>query len=147
MAEEGNEFSTSSWRQNHESFDAATLDTALPGNLSFTYAFLNRYYRVVGHDATDGKPPMHSHVMDLAWKKPDKLTISLYGLLLDYRPPAQYSLSTQTFGCERPAPGKSIRSGACFMPRSSQTSGTSASIRTMSTSTTAWPSWGRRGTA
>jgi hypothetical protein len=88
----------SDWRQVHGTFDAAKLDADLPRNFSFTYAFINRFYREVGYDATDGHPAMHTHMIDLVWTKPQRLRASLYGLLLDYRSPAQFSLSTQTYG-------------------------------------------------
>jgi hypothetical protein len=94
------------WRQIHGGFDAAKLDAILPWHVSFTYAFLNRYYRVVSHNATDGKPPMHTHLLNLAWSKPDQVNVSLYSVLLDYRSPAQYALSTKTFGLRAEGPYK-----------------------------------------
>jgi len=104
MLNDGRFVSTSAWRQIHESFHAARFDMDLAPHTTFTYAFLNRYYRVVGHDATDGKPPMHSHLLDLAWQKRRQVNLSLYGLLLDYRSPAQYALSTETFGLRANGP-------------------------------------------
>jgi hypothetical protein len=86
------------WRQVHGTFDAARLDTDLPMNFSFTYAFINRFYREAGYNATDGKPSMHTHMMNLTWSRPDQIKVALYGLLLDYRSPAQFTLSTQTYG-------------------------------------------------
>jgi hypothetical protein len=61
-------------------------------------------YRVVGHDATDGKPPMHSHLLELAWTKPLRVNLSLYGVLLDFRLPVLYTQSTQTFGLRATGP-------------------------------------------
>ena len=95
---DGRFLSTSDWRQIHGSFDAAKLDVDLPLNFSFTYAFINHFYREVGYDATDGHPSMHTHMMNLAWNKPDHINVSLYGLLVDYRDPAQFALSSQTYG-------------------------------------------------
>ena len=92
------------WRQIHGGFDAARFDATLPRGFSFTYAFINRYYRVVGHNATDGKPPMHTHLVNVAWSKPNRVSTSLYGVLLDYRSQSQYSLSTQTFGARAEGP-------------------------------------------
>ncbi|HTW31945.1 MAG TPA: alginate export family protein, partial [Candidatus Sulfotelmatobacter sp.] len=101
---DGRFVSISSWRQIHETFDAARADFNFNPQLAFTYAFINRYYRVVGHNATDGKPPMHSHLLNLAWRDPGRAHLSLYGLLLDYRSVAQYALSTQTFGLRAEGP-------------------------------------------
>jgi hypothetical protein len=101
---DGRFLSVSFWRQIHGSFDSVKFDTDLPRDFSFTYAFINRFNRVVGYDATDGEPPMHTHMMKLAWKKPDQITTSLYSLLLDYRSPAQFAFSTQTYGLRANGP-------------------------------------------
>ncbi len=101
---DGRFLSSSNWRQIHGSFDAARVDAELPMNFSFTYAFINRFYREVGYDATDGHPAMHTHVMNLAWNRPGQVTVALYGLLLDYRAPAQFSMSTQTYGLRANGP-------------------------------------------
>jgi hypothetical protein len=95
---DGRFLNVSHWRQVHGTFDAARLDTDLPLHFSFTYAFINRVYRVVGYNATDGKPPMHTHLLNVAWKKADRISVALYGLLLGCRSPAQFTLSTQTYG-------------------------------------------------
>jgi hypothetical protein len=95
---DGRFLSISTWRQVHGTFDAARVDADLPLNFSFTYAFIIRTYRVAGYDATDGKPPMHTDMMNLKWSKPGRINAALYGLLLDYRAPAQFAMSTQTYG-------------------------------------------------
>src|SRR5579863_10190136 len=95
---DGRFLSISAWRQVHGTFDAAQLETELPLNFSFTYAFINRFYREDGYHATDGEQPMHSHLWNLAWSKPDKIKIALYGLLLDQHVPAQFFNSSQTYG-------------------------------------------------
>ena len=95
---DGRFLGVSFWRQVHGSFDSVTFDTDLPHNFSLTYSFINRFNREVGYDATDGQPPMHTHMVNLVWKRPDQIRASLYSLLLDYRAPAQFSLSTQTYG-------------------------------------------------
>lgn len=100
----GRFLAVSYWRQVHGSFDAARLDADLPRSFSFTYAFINRVNRVVGYNATDGQPAMHSHMMDLVWSKPNRVKVSLYSLLLDYRSPAQFDLSTQTYGARAIGP-------------------------------------------
>jgi hypothetical protein len=101
---DGRFLSISTWRQVHGTFDAARVDTELPLNFSFTYAFIIRTYRVVGYDATDGKPPMHTDMMNLKWSKPGRINAALYGLLLNYREPAQFAMSTQTYGLRMNGP-------------------------------------------
>jgi Alginate export len=103
---DGRFLSISTWRQVHGSFDAARLDTDLPLNFSFTYAFINRVYRVDGDEATNGIPLTHTHMFNLAWSKPDRMKVALYGLLLDYRAPAEFATSTQTYGLRVNGPYK-----------------------------------------
>ena len=95
---DGRFLSISTWRQVHGTFDAARVDTELPLNFSFTYAFIIRTYRVAGYNATDGQPPMHTDMLNLKWSRPGRINAALYGLLLDYRAPAQFATSTQTYG-------------------------------------------------
>jgi hypothetical protein len=95
---DGRFLSISNWRQVHGTYDAAKLETELPWSFSFTYAFINRLYRVDGYNATDGSLPMHSHLWNLQWNKPAKARVALYGLLLDYHTPVQFTNSTQTYG-------------------------------------------------
>lgn len=95
---DGRFLGVSFWRQVHGSFDAVKLDADLPHDFSFTYAFIGRFNREVGYDATDGQPSMHTDMTNFVWRKQDRVTVSLYTLLLDYRSPAQFSLSTQTYG-------------------------------------------------
>jgi hypothetical protein len=101
---DGRFVSVSYWRQIHETLDAARFDTDITRHASFTYAYVNRCYRMIGHDATDGKPPMHSHLLNLAAQKTGRINVSLYGVLLDYRSVAQYALSTRTFGVRTTGP-------------------------------------------
>ena len=101
---DGRFLSISNWRQVHGTFDAAKVDADLPLNFSFTYAFINRLYRVDGYNATDGAQPMHSHLWNLVWRKPDKARVALYGLLLDYHRTSQFSNSTQTYGVRATGP-------------------------------------------
>jgi hypothetical protein len=95
---DGRFLNISVWRQVHGTFDAAKIDADVPLNFSFTYAFVNRFYREDGYDAADGEQPMHSHIWNLAWRRPDRIRIAFYGLLLDFRAPAQFVTSTQTYG-------------------------------------------------
>jgi hypothetical protein len=104
MLNDGRFITISTWRQDHQNFDAAKLQLDLPRSFSFNYAYLNRVYRVVGHDATDGKPPLHSHLLELAWTKPRRVNFSLYGVLLDFRLPVLYTQSTKTFGLRATGP-------------------------------------------
>lgn len=95
---DGRFLNISNWRQVHGTFDAIRLDADLPLNFSFTYAFINRFYREDGYNATDGEQPMHTDMVNFKWSKPGRINAALYGLLLDFRAPAQFATSTQTYG-------------------------------------------------
>jgi hypothetical protein len=101
---DGRFLSFSNWRQVHGSFDAARFDAGLPGNFSFTYAYINRFYREDGYTASDGEEPMHSDMFNLMWSKPRRINASLYGLLVNFRGPAQFATSTQTYGLRLTGP-------------------------------------------
>ena len=104
MLNDGRFVSTSSWRQNHQSFDAARFEAGRGESLTFSYAFLDRFHRVVGHGASDGRPKMNSHLLDLAWKRTGRVNVSIYSLLVDYQDPAQSALSTSTIGARASGP-------------------------------------------
>lgn len=101
---DGRFLSYSSWRQVHGTFDAARFDADLPLNFSFTYAYINRFYRQDGYNATDGNQPMHTDLVNLKWSKPGRINAALYGLLLDFRAPAQFATSSQTYGIRLTGP-------------------------------------------
>ncbi len=101
---DGRFLSTSTWRQVHGSFDAARLDADLPWDFSFTYAFINHFYSEVGYYATNGHPAMDTNMFNLVWNKPDYIRAALYGLLVDYTSPAQFALSSQTYGLRLTGP-------------------------------------------
>lgn len=103
---DGRFLAISTWRQVHGTFDAARFDTDLPLNFSLTYVYINRLYRVDGYNATDGDQPMHSHLWNLVWQKPDVARVALYGLLLDYHRASQFTNSTQTYGIRATGPYK-----------------------------------------
>jgi hypothetical protein len=101
---DGRFLSVSLWRQVHGSFDSVSFNADLAHSFSFTYAFINRFNREVGYDATDGQPPMQTHMANLVWSKRYQVRVSLYSLLLDYRSRPQFSLSTQTYGVRATGP-------------------------------------------
>ncbi len=112
---DGRFLSYSVWRQVHASFDAARLDVELPKNFSFTYAFINRFYREDSDRATDGEEPMHSDMMNLQWSKPGKINASLYGLLLGFsRERAICKFHADLWFAIGPVPISSTLTGACY---------------------------------
>jgi hypothetical protein len=101
---DGRFLSYSFWRQVHGSFDAVRLETDLPKNFSLTYAYINRFYREDGYNATDGEEPMHTELINLKWNKAEKINASAYGLLVNFRGADQFATSTQTYGVRLTGP-------------------------------------------
>ncbi|MCB4756605.1 MAG: hypothetical protein LHV69_06185 [Elusimicrobia bacterium] len=93
-----------SWRQNHQSLDAYSLQSAPLKNLSAYYAYATKVYRVVGPDATDGRLSMATHMANLTYQSPRRFSASIYSLLLnEYDAPAN---STKNFGLRLEGPYK-----------------------------------------
>ncbi len=81
------------WRQNHQSFDSASLTTkAIPKTL-LTYAYVGEVQRILG-DSMD----MSSHLLEADIKMGKVGTLRAYGFFLDYQEEVLYGLSTSTFG-------------------------------------------------
>jgi len=80
------------WRQNHQSFDAATLESQPNDKLKLLYAYVGNVNRIFG----DNKQ-MDSHLLNLGYKLGFG-TLSGYAYILDYSQDADFGLSTQTFG-------------------------------------------------
>jgi hypothetical protein len=88
----------SGWRQNEQTFDAASLETkALPG-IVVNYAFIDRVQRVFGPDS--GVPPAtldsNSHLLNLKTTKLPVGALTAYGYRLDFNNAPQ--LSADTYG-------------------------------------------------
>ena len=142
---DGRFLNISNWRQVHGTFDAIRLDAGLPLNFSFAYAFINRFYREDGYHATDGEQPMHTDMVNLKWSKPGRVNAALYGLLLDFRAPAQFSTSTQTYGIRVNGPYRFNDDWSLVYTAEYANRRTTARIPTGSMRITIWASWGRVG--
>ena len=72
------------WRQNHQSFDAFRIDNTSIGNLSISYAYVDRVNRLFGADSAFKEYEMSdSHFINVSYKFPiGKLTG--YGYLLNF---------------------------------------------------------------
>ena len=80
------------WRQNHQSFDAATLASDALENWHFAYAYLDRQHTVSGADN-----PMASHLVHVAFDS--RLgKAAAYGYLLDFESAALHGNSSSTYG-------------------------------------------------
>ena len=86
------------WRQNEQTFDAATLRTRRIPKTHLTYSYVGNVNRVFGPDA--GTPPgdlrSDSHLLDAAWDLKAAGKLTAFGYLLDFNNAA--TLSSKTFG-------------------------------------------------
>jgi hypothetical protein len=81
------------WRQNHQTFDAASVTTRAVPRTLFTYAYVGKVQRIFG-DTHD----MSSHLLEADVTTGSVGTLSGYAFLLDYDNEAQAGLSTGTYG-------------------------------------------------
>jgi hypothetical protein len=90
---------TVGWRQDWQSFDAATLTSSWVKNLTLHYSYLDRVHRILPEDAVGGEVEMDGHLANAGYKVPDLGTAGLYAYLLDFdRNPAFVAQSTATYG-------------------------------------------------
>jgi hypothetical protein len=102
----GRFISFSGWRQNNQTIDLARVSAKFAGSFTANYAYLDKVYRVVGSEATDGNLGMSSHVGSLDYAKKGLVNASLYGLALDYERLDQSANDTATTGLRLTGPYK-----------------------------------------
>jgi len=84
------------WRQNQQTFDAATVLWRPMGPLQVFYGFIGNVNRVFGGDSPQGDQRMASHLVNASWDFEGVGLLSGYGYLLDYD--SVDTLSTNTVG-------------------------------------------------
>jgi len=83
------------WRQNHQEFDAFTLENRSLSRVRLFYAFVDEAHRIFGDHQ-----PMASHLLNAAVKTGAAGELTLYGYLLDYDGALASRRSSATFGAE-----------------------------------------------
>jgi hypothetical protein len=88
----------SAWRQNEQTYDAASAEFGLPGKVRGFYAYLDNVNRVNGEDSAVGDARTGSHLVHLerpfeGWGK-----LSLYDYYLDFDSSAFVGFSSNTLG-------------------------------------------------
>lgn len=84
MLNNGRFITISGWRQNHQSFDGATLSLAPAAGWTFDYGYLAKLLRVVGSEASNGRASMDTHFFNLRRDFDGLGTLSAYGVLADF---------------------------------------------------------------
>ncbi len=86
------------WRQNHQSFDALSIDHAIEagalGPVTVRYAYVDNANRIFGDNRG-----MNTHLLDVACTL-SVGTLTAYGYQLDFDAASQATASTATFGIE-----------------------------------------------
>lgn len=92
---DGRFISDSLWRQNHQSFDAATLTTAPSDDVTVELGHLRRVHRVLGSEASNGRTDLLGNFYNLAYVLPVGV-LKTYGVFLDFD--TELANSTDTHG-------------------------------------------------
>jgi hypothetical protein len=96
------------WRQNQQTFDAASVTWSPTGAAKVLYAFLDNVNRVFGDDSPQGDHRMASHLVNAGWDFEGWGRLVGYAYLLDYD--SVDANSTNSFG-GRFAGGHALGSG------------------------------------
>ncbi|MGQ0618332.1 MAG: alginate export family protein [Panacagrimonas sp.] len=76
--------SISGWRQNHISYDGATLALAPADGWNLQYGYLSKYLRVTGSEASNGRAEMSSNLFNIKRSFGKDSSLAFYGVLLDF---------------------------------------------------------------
>jgi len=91
------------WRQNEQTYDAATLTRTLVDDLDLTYSYLWRVNRIFGNDVSSSSAnadfdDTQAHLIQLTYSGIEVAKIRAYGYLLDLENDATANNSNNTFG-------------------------------------------------
>ena len=90
------------WRQNRQTYDAASIENTSIENLSLSYAYVDRVVRIFGSDAPESgsnaeEADSESHLIHVSYEPCEAATITAYAYLLDLEDiPA--GLSSDSYG-------------------------------------------------
>ncbi|MEZ5690134.1 MAG: alginate export family protein [Rickettsiales bacterium] len=100
------------WRQNDQTFDAASISSNYIENATFYYAYVRKVNRIFGPDANNGAFDSNSHLINLSYTFHPALKVTLYDYMLDFDDAR--SLSSVTYGA-RLSGSYDLGSGASFI--------------------------------
>lgn len=86
------------WRQNEQTYDAFTLNTKVILKTALSYSYLNQVRRIFGQTSAGGKAALDGHLLNARISINDRLSITPYYYLLDYKDAFSFANSTGTFG-------------------------------------------------
>ncbi|NIL92914.1 MAG: alginate export family protein [Woeseiaceae bacterium] len=72
------------WRQNEQTFDAATINTKAIAKTALSYTYLNRVRRIFGQSVPAGKERLDGHLLNAKISISDSFSVTPYLYHLDY---------------------------------------------------------------
>jgi hypothetical protein len=84
------------WRQNDQTFDAASISSQIIDKASIYYAYLRKINRITGPSATNGAYESDSHLINVSYDFVPELKLTAYDYALDFNDAA--SSSSNTYG-------------------------------------------------
>lgn len=72
------------WRQNEQTFDAATINTKAIAKTALSYTYLNRVRRIFGQSVPAGKERLDGHLLNAKISVSDSFSVTPYLYHLDY---------------------------------------------------------------
>lgn len=86
----------SDWRQNDQTFDAASISSQFIDKASIYYAYLRKVNRITGPSATSGAYESDSHIVNVSYEFAPALKLTAYDYALDFDD--AISSSSNTYG-------------------------------------------------
>ncbi len=86
----------SAWRQNDQTFDAASISSQFIDKASIYYAYIRKVNRITGPSATNGAYESDSHIVNASYEFAPALKLTAYDYALDFNDAA--SSSSNTYG-------------------------------------------------
>ncbi len=75
---------TVDWRQNDQTFDAASISSQFIDHASLYYAYIRKVNRITGPDATNGAYESNSHLINASYEFAPQLKVTAYDYMLDF---------------------------------------------------------------
>lgn len=86
------------FRQNEQTYDAVRLSTAALRDTTLDYVFVDKVHRIFSDESPAGNHPIDAHLFRGEYAGLGLGTVVAYAWVLDYERPAQFGLSSATFG-------------------------------------------------
>ena len=82
------------WRQNEQTYDAATFNAKLVGNTELKYSYVTTVRRIFGNDVPSGRHDVDAHLFNVNFRVTDELAVIPYYYYIDNEDAAGASTGT-----------------------------------------------------